>query len=240
MAPSHCLRLPGMRRGGGGRGRGRDVNLPAWMTSSGREGSAAPAAQGQPGIGTGMGGEDSSCGRGHGLARARAHAAPCPLASVTSAAQQAAVEQLIGHRQADSAPVWIGLNDFAEEGTFVWSDDEPLEYSNLSPYSHAVTGQPCGTGNPDGDISHCGDGVAVCGSGRPFCPPHNGAMPWWDHAQVLSGPYICKRKTIPAVATGGEMLGCVGGRWVLGTPYRSPRSMIRLPPTIVSSRHSIF
>jgi hypothetical protein len=165
------------------------------------------------------------------------------LASVTSMAQQAAVEQLIGHRPPGGQqilPVWIGLNDFAEEGTFVWSDDEPLEYSNLSPLSHAVTGEPCGAGNTYPRLDNCGDGVAVCRNGRPWCPPHNGAMIWIDTLQMTPSPYICKRKTTPAVATGGEMLGCVGGRWVLGTPYRSPKSMIRLPPTIVSSSHSIW
>eukprot|EP01043_Picozoa_sp_COSAG02_P121137 COSAG02_NODE_57953_length_279_cov_0.566667_1_plen_92_part_11 len=47
-------------------------------------------------------------------------------------------------------------------------------------------------------------------------------------------PYICSRKFVPSFATGGEMLGCAGGRWVLGAPYKRPtKSRIRLAPTIV-------
>ena len=46
------------------------------------------------------------------------------LASITSKEQQAAVTHLT-----DGTAAWIGLNDIAEEGSFVWADDEPLEYT---------------------------------------------------------------------------------------------------------------
>ena len=46
----------------------------------------------------------------------------------------------------------------------------------------------------------------------------------------MKAPYICARKATPNVASGGEMNGCVGGRWVMGVPYTQNAS-ITLPPT---------
>ena len=119
----------------------------------------------------------------------------------------------------------IGLNDIAEEGTFVWSDDEPLGYTNWFSGDQAVTGAGCA----DGDGS-CGDGVGMCGESIPDpCAKH-----WADAFTTGRHPYICARKSTPTAATGGEMLGCAGGRWVLGAPYKQPTSTRRrLPPTIV-------
>lgn len=52
-------------------------------------------------------------------------------------------------------------------------------------------------------------------------------------------PYICARKATPTVASGGEMNGCAGERWVMGTPYKQNvvGSLGYLPPTIVR-RHT--
>ena len=58
---------------------------------------------------------------------------------------------------------------------------------------------------------------------------------WIDGSLSGSAPYVCARKSTPTVATGGEMLGCAGGRWVLGAPYKQSSSLGRLPPTIVSA-----
>ena len=117
-------------------------------------------------------------------------------------------------------PHRIGLNDFAEEGTFVWSDEEPLGYSNWGPK------QPNGDGNCNGGL-WCGDGAIL----YRFPDSH---LLWADAPETNPSPYICARKSTPAAATGGEMLGCAGGRWVLGAPYKQPAStMRRLPPTIV-------
>ena len=60
------------------------------------------------------------------------------LASVTSEDQQRAVAHLA---KGTGKSVWIGLNDVADEGSWVWSDDEPLEYSNFNP------GEPSGDGD---------------------------------------------------------------------------------------------
>ena len=62
-----------------------------------------------------------------------------------------------------------------------------------------------------------------------------GAYRWAYHA--LAATSCTSRLTIseipvrlrtPTVATGGEMLGCTGGRWVLGAVYKQPTSMGRL------------
>lgn len=109
----------------------------------------------------------------------------------------------------------IGLNDIAAEGTFVWSDEEPLGYSNW------VSSQPDGQAEPGVDA----DGIYM-EVGR--------NSRWADWRVEYTMPYICARKSTPTAATGGEMLGCAGGRWVLGAPYKQPTSTRRrLPPTIV-------
>ena len=42
---------------------------------------------------------------------------------------------------------------------------------------------------------------------------------------------VCARKATPAEADGGDMLGCAGGHWVMGTPYTTNTSL-SLPHTI--------
>ena len=46
-------------------------------------------------------------------------------------------------------------------------------------------------------------------------------------------PYICAKEATPVFASGGDMLGCAGGHWVMGTPYKQVDSLSYLPPTIV-------
>jgi hypothetical protein len=129
------------------------------------------------------------------------------LASVTSEEQQRAVEHLSGN-----GGVWIGLNDFGEEGSFAWSDDEPLEYNNWEPNDESQKGE-------DG-----GDGICL----------DEGSSRWVDRDGATLYPYICAKKATPVAASGGEMNGCTDGRWVMGTPYKQPTSLgMRLAPTIV-------
>eukprot|EP01051_Picozoa_sp_SAG22_P025270 SAG22_NODE_7406_length_742_cov_36.537455_1_plen_210_part_10 len=122
------------------------------------------------------------------------------LASVTSAKKQAAVAHLV-LTGATTGAVWIGLNDMAEEGSFVWSDDEPLEYSNFA------------LGNPDNRDDGGGKDTANGPNGGP-----NDAFKMGGHGQadglwrdVHTGkvfPYVCARKATPTTASGGEMNGC--------------------------------
>ena len=58
------------------------------------------------------------------------------LASVTSLEQQRAVAH-----QAAGTRVWIGLNDIAEEGNWVWSDGEPVDFDA---YTNWIAGDPNG------------------------------------------------------------------------------------------------
>jgi len=124
------------------------------------------------------------------------------LASVTTEEQQRAVAHLA--KGTGRSQTWIGLNDVADEGSFVWSDDEPLEYSNFV------------SGDPNGD----GDGVTLW-QARDY--------KWNDSAETTAFPYICTRKALPTSANGGDMLGCVGGHWLMGVPYTA--SVTKIPPT---------
>jgi hypothetical protein len=125
------------------------------------------------------------------------------LASVTSEEQQRAVQHLA---LAAGVQVWIGLNDVAESGNFVWSDGEPLEYTNWEAAEGPRTDEKT---------------IVIDEPGG-----------WDDWGGMF--PYICAKKATPTFASGGEMNGCTGGRWVMGTPYKQPRFLsIRLAPTIV-------
>ena len=134
------------------------------------------------------------------------------LASVTSEEQQRAVQHLASSSEAQG--IWIGLNDMAEEcehdgDCFVWSDGEPLEYSNW------LQGMPNNNGNQD----------AV----QLYVPQ---SSQWQDYGETTLNPYICAKKATPVFASGGDMLGCAGGHWVMGTPYQHVASLSYLPPTI--------
>jgi hypothetical protein len=105
------------------------------------------------------------------------------LASVTSREQQRAVARLANSQ----ANTWIGLNDKVEEcGTdgdcFVWSDGEPLEYSNWVPGQVNDGGQPNGNGNA----------VDVLASGSDY--------EWDDKKETDPLPYICSKKATPIEA----------------------------------------
>ena len=132
------------------------------------------------------------------------------LASVTSAEQEHVVQHL-----APSESVWIGLNDFVEEGSYVWSDDEPFQ-PDL--YENWQAGQPESTavGNGDGVLKGTDD-------------------TWYDFDETVARSYICGKSATPVAASGGETNGCTNGRWVMGTPYKQVASLsyLNLPPTIV-------
>ena len=129
------------------------------------------------------------------------------LASITSEEQERAVQ----HVADGNSFVWIGLSDIAEEGSFVWSDDEPLEQ-----YANFAAGQPDNAGSAEDAVFYS-----------------SGTHDWGDQAQTTPHPYVCARKATPSVASGGVMLGCQGGQWVMGEPYKHVESLSYLPPTIV-------
>eukprot|EP01051_Picozoa_sp_SAG22_P015029 SAG22_NODE_1911_length_3328_cov_2.473521_3_plen_155_part_00 len=45
---------------------------------------------------------------------------------------------------------------------------------------------------------------------------------WGDGSETEEQhAYLCGRNAVPTAPTGGWMLGCEGGHWVMGTPYAS-------------------
>jgi hypothetical protein len=61
------------------------------------------------------------------------------LARIDSATQQADVATLVAQgRNAGFDEIWMGGNDLADEGTFVWADNTPLTFTAYRP------GQPSG------------------------------------------------------------------------------------------------
>lgn len=55
------------------------------------------------------------------------------LASVTSAPEQAFIEANLLTGSLERVPVWLGLNDSAQEGAYVWTTGEAVVYTNWSP-----------------------------------------------------------------------------------------------------------
>ena len=72
------------------------------------------------------------------------------LASIRSAVEDAFVLALM--KSIALGEYWIGLNDIAVEGTFVWSDGTVVDYSNWSP------GEPNNSGNEDFVVINTGFG----------------------------------------------------------------------------------
>jgi hypothetical protein len=110
-------------------------------------------------------------------ATCRSLAPPAFLTSIRGVIEEARILELVG-----TTSPFVGANDFAVTGTFVWEDSTPFVYTNWAP------GEPNGTssvGNPYGEHcvildatrSHQWDDVA--------CTP--------DPYDVGSRPFVCKR-----------------------------------------------
>jgi len=102
------------------------------------------------------------------------------LAKVESAAEQALVFGLIGTQTTD--PVWIGLQDFLQEGTFSWADG-----TALGSYTNWLSGQPDNAGGNQ----HC---VVIIVSGNNAglwndvrCGGNSGNQPFICETAVSSG-----------------------------------------------------
>lgn len=68
-----------------------------------------------------------------GAAQATAVALGGNLVTITDAAEQAFVYGTFGNSVGADRMLWIGLNDVAVEGTFVWVSGEPVTYTNWFP-----------------------------------------------------------------------------------------------------------
>ncbi len=137
------------------------------------------------------------------------------IASVINTDRQRVALQL-AYDSFTSADFWIGLSDptqydeYTIERDFQWSGGEPLEYTNW------------GTGVPDNK-----------GGGRQAVYVTVQSGMWNDDPIITSRPYICAQKAIPNVASGGQMLGCEGGRWMMGRAYKRTNAVNNLMPIIV-------
>ena len=96
---------------------------------------------------------------------------------------------------------WIGLTDAGEEGTWVWSDGEPLEYENWNP------GEPNNVPLCTGDENY-----AAIKAGGGWTDRHEGSGD--AGCDFNRRPFTCSKPAAPAAASGGAMHGCVNGRWV--------------------------
>lgn len=166
------------------------------------------------------------------------------LASVTSPTQHGATLAL-----ADGLMAWIGLSDFADEGNFVWSDGEALEFTQWSEaegqpnnavdamWGYCEGGEDCAALGPY--EAHTTSLVAwvdnPCSLGRQYFEnnAHNRDRVWSDAGEgacvEFRLPFICSKPSTPPAAHGGLMHGCKNGGWIMGTPHNNTD----LPPTIV-------
>lgn len=174
------------------------------------------------------------------------------LASITSKEQQRAVQRIAG-----GIISWIGLNDPTEgrkrswrgragdESTFSWSDgaafncDLDSDGKLLEPLNCPWDDEEGGFWAP-GEPGRNSDGkyaVLIKVNGGWGDSPAEGKP---QQKEDTLRAYICATRAIPVTASAGEMNGCADGRWVMGTPYKQPRSLGRLPPTIVREMYEDY
>eukprot|EP01052_Picozoa_sp_SAG31_P009220 SAG31_NODE_480_length_15108_cov_56.073423_9_plen_145_part_00 len=132
---------------------------------------------------------------------------------MTTQVQQNAAAHLAKHALVDE--VWIGLNDRDVAENYVWTDGEAAGGEHFSNWDML---QP-----------------ALAGTGRAVAMRRFSRWKWVNDVQIdLPRPYICAKEAQVRIASGGDMFGCAGGRWALGTPYQQVDFPFPpLPPTIV-------
>ena len=152
------------------------------------------------------------------------------LASVTSQEQQDAVASLI-EAASVSAAVWIGLRSKTADATqhtkdtFAWTDGEAMEFAHWSP------GEPDNSESEECPASYGAQDCGFVGNGHGWYDAQCNVTSYADQAESLPGlpgcypahfPFICSKAALPDAATGGDMNGCLHGRWVLGRAHGDP------------------
>lgn len=112
------------------------------------------------------------------VARARCEALGAHLATITSAAEDAAVAMVapVGGTLPAETDAWIGGNDLAAEGTFVWDTGEPFVFDNFR------DGEP-NNNNPNDPAGE-------------DCQVYEGDLLTWDDRSCSLGlfVFICERE----------------------------------------------
>ena len=133
------------------------------------------------------------------------------LVTINDAVESDWVFTTFGSFGGTNRELWIGLNDAAQEGTFVWSSGEPVTYTRWYP------GEPNNFSNddythiwaPDKDANgrwNDSPDLAVDGEGRPFCGVVELTVA--GPAPIASIPQITSFS--PASGSNGTMLTLVG------------------------------
>lgn len=114
------------------------------------------------------------------------------LVTINDAAEQAFVFNTFGAFGGVNRELWIGLNDAAAEGTFVWVSGEPVTYTNWSP------GEPNNFNNEDyGGIFAPGDPLGRDGR-------------WNDYPNSLALYGVVEVNSVPAAVPEPASLGLLG------------------------------
>ncbi|XP_048579859.1 uncharacterized protein LOC5521691 isoform X2 [Nematostella vectensis] len=95
------------------------------------------------------------------------------LLSILEKDEQQFIEQVLSDRK--SGDIWLGLNDRVSEGTFVWSDRSPVNYTNWGQY------EPSKYGSDSRD----------CVSLIPWTP--FGSGDWGTVSCTTTNAYVCKK-----------------------------------------------
>jgi Lectin C-type domain/PEP-CTERM motif len=110
------------------------------------------------------------------------------LATVNDAAENTWITSQFSNFGGGRA-LWIGLNDFVLEGTFVWANGEPVVYTNWAP------GEPNNQGNED--------------AGQ-ILPPADFRFPQWNDAPDVINPFGSPTNGVVEVVPEPGSLALVG------------------------------
>ena len=179
------------------------------------------------------------------LSMCRQHGAE--LAKIESDSQDSIVRALVASAEAQHGGstkwaqivhvdgAWIGLSDRTSEASFYWSDGDALHQDT---YTNWFSDQP-DNGDQEGSCDQgSGDDcvlMSTMGWQDEGCTTMGGKAGEPGELHGVSGCYpaergfVCSYDAQPTVASGGTMLGCKGGGWVMGRPH----SNSSLPPTAV-------
>ena len=131
------------------------------------------------------------------------------------------------------------MTDAVTEGSWVWSDGEPVTYTNwkgdqpndnvkadeMEFCPDTAVGEDC----VGMDSRGWWDDKCEVRGREPGAGEEEGEDPNRPGCYFVQRPYVCSKPAAPATAHGGDMYGCADGHWVLGVAHDGQD----LPPTLV-------